>query len=154
MTFSDPFWQQENLSGTFFSNTGSITELYDHCNHEKSKYALCGFINSTFKHLAYADRRSYVINQLKNVFGDKIEELIGYDECVWSDKKYTFEASAVFLNPHQNNGNPIFRKSYCDDKLLISSSEAALVFPGYMEGAVNSANITVEKMLRNKMPKC
>ena len=45
LTYNHPFWQQENLPGTLYSNTGPITELYDHCNHKRSKYALCGFIN-------------------------------------------------------------------------------------------------------------
>ena len=53
LTYSQPFWEQEDLPGTLFSNAGPITELYDHCNHKRSKYALCGFINSSLKHLSY-----------------------------------------------------------------------------------------------------
>ena len=146
LAYKRPFWQQENLSGTLFSNTGPITELYDHCNHKRSKYALCGFINSSFKNLSYAERRASVMNQLKNVFGVKAEAYIDYEECIWSKEKNTFEESDISLYPHQNNGNPIFAKSIFDDKLLISSSETASEFPGYMEGAVYSANVTAKKI--------
>jgi monoamine oxidase len=107
LIYSQPFWEQENLPGTFFSNTGPITELYDHCNHKRSKYALCGFIHSSFNTLTYTERRVSVIKQLINVFGEKAEEFIGYEECIWSKEVNTFETSDVFLNPHQNNGNPI-----------------------------------------------
>lgn len=148
LSYNQPFWQQENLSGTLFSNIGPITELYDHCNHKRSKYALCGFINSSFNNITYAERRASVINQLKHVFGVKVEEFIDYEECIWSKEENTFETSDLFLYPHQNNGNPIFGKSFFDDKLLISSSESASEFPGYMDGAVYSANVTAKKITK------
>jgi len=150
LTYNQPFWQQENLSGTLFSNTGPITELYDHCNHKRSKYALCGFINSSFKNLGYAERRASVINQIKNVFGVKAEEFIDYEECIWSKEENTFEESDISLYPHQNNGNPIFSRSFFDDKLLISSAESASESPGYMDGAVYSANVTAKKITAAK----
>ncbi len=148
LTYKLPFWEEENISRTLFSNTGPITELYDHCNHKKTKYALCGFINSSLKNLTYAERRISVINQLKNIFGVKAEEFIDYEECIWSKEENTFEASDTFLYPHQNNGNLIFSKSFFGDKLLISGSESATEFPGYMDGAVYSANVTAKKITK------
>ncbi|CAM4087096.1 flavin monoamine oxidase family protein [Gillisia limnaea] len=146
LTYDQPFWQQENLSGTLFSNTGPINELYDHCNHKRSKYALCGFINASFKNLAYEERRACVVDQIKNVFGEKAGEFVDYEECIWSEEENTFEESNSAPYPHQNNGNPIFNKSFFDDKLLISGSESASEFPGYMDGAVYSANVTAKKI--------
>lgn len=150
LTYTHPFWEAENLPSTLFSNDGPITELYDHCNHKRSKYALCGFINSSFKSLTYTKRRERVINQLINVFGARAEEFTQYEECLWSSEKDTFQASEVALHPHQNNGNPIFNTSYFNDKLLISSAESALEFPGYMDGAVLSAKVTVEKIMKTQ----
>lgn len=147
LTYNQPFWQQKSLSGTLFSNTGPITELYDHCNHERSKYALCGFINSSFKNLGYAERRASVINQIKLVFGAEAEAFIDYEECIWSKEENTFVASDISLFPHQNNGNPIFGRTFFEDKLLISSAEVASEFPGYMDGAVHSANVTAKKII-------
>ena len=146
LTYEYPFWEQESQPRTLFSNAGPITEFYDHCDHKKSKYALCGFINSSFKNITYAERRGLVINQIKDVFGLNAEAFIDYKECVWSQQENTFEASDVFLFPHQNNGNPIFNKSFFDDKLIISSAESASEFPGYMEGAVYSAEATIRKI--------
>lgn len=148
LAYNRPFWQEQNLSGTLFSNTGPITELYDHCNHQRSKYALCGFINPAFNQLTKADRRDRVINQLKNVFGEKAGTFINYEECIWSEEKNTFQSSEVSLFPHQNNGNPIFSQSFFDDRLFISSAESSPKFPGYMDGAVYSANKTAEKIIK------
>lgn len=150
LTYKHPFWEQENLSGTLFSNTGPITEFYDHCDHKRSKYALCGFINSSFKQLSYKERRAKVIDQIKNVFGEKAEDFMDYEECIWSKEEYTFEASDIALFPHQNNGNQIFGSSFIEDRLLISSSESASEFPGYMDGAVYSANETAKKITKAK----
>jgi monoamine oxidase len=148
LTYNQPFWQHEGLSGALFSNAGPITELYDHCNHKRSKYALCGFVNSSFTNFSYSERRTRVIDQIKNVFGMKALAFIDYEECVWGKEENTFVASDNSLYPHQNNGNPIFRKSFFDEKLLISSAESASESPGYMDGAVHSANVTAEKIVK------
>ena len=76
----------------------------------------------------------------------KAEEFVDYEECIWSKEEHTFEESESSLYPHQNNGNPIFSKSFFDDRLLISGSETAPEFPGYMDGAVYSANVAAKKI--------
>ncbi|MFT5735845.1 MAG: monoamine oxidase [Maribacter sp.] len=148
LTYDQPFWGQGNLPGTLFSNSGPISELYDHSNHQRSKYALCGFITSSLKNLTYADRRENVITQLKKVFGVRATAFTSYEECIWSKEKNTFEPSDTFLYPHQNNGNPIFSKSYLGKTLFISSSESAPEFAGYMDGAVSSAYRIVQKITK------
>jgi len=150
LTYNQAFWEEKNLSGTLFSNTGPITEFYDHCNHARNKYALCGFINSAYKQLDAATRKAKVIEQVKNVFGEQAEDFLDYEECVWSREEHTFTASNNDLFPHQNNGNSIFGKDYMDGRLLISSSEAASEFPGYMDGAVLIANTIVRKIITAK----
>ncbi|MFT6993424.1 MAG: monoamine oxidase [Maribacter sp.] len=148
LSYDEPFWKIGNIPGTLFSNSGPITELYDHSNHERSKYALCGFIDSSLKNLTYTDRRERVINQIKKIYGVEAEGFTSYRECVWSKEENTFESSETFLYPHQNNGNPIFRESYFDDTLFISSSESATEFAGYMDGAVSSAYQIVKKITK------
>jgi monoamine oxidase len=146
LTYARPFWQEKNLSGTLFSNTGPITEFYDHSNQERSKYALCGFVNSSYSQLSDADRHTAVMDQLCSVFGAKAMEFIDYEECVWSREGNTFAASETSHYPHQNNGNPIFRQSYMEGRLLLSGSETASAYPGYMDGAVHSANEAARKI--------
>ena len=152
LIYKKPFWQQKNLSGALFSNAGPVIELYDHCNHDRSKYALCGFISTSFKQFDYADRRKSVIMQLKAVFGEKAGDFINYEECVWSKEENTFVKSEIALFPHQNNGNQIFSESFMDDKLLISSSESASEFSGYMDGAVYSGIITAKRIIAANKP--
>lgn len=150
LTYERPFWREEKLPPALFSQVGPIIEFYDHCNHEESKFALCGFTSTSFKQLSYSERKSKVTEQIKYVFGEKAVEFIDYQECVWSDEKYTFDYSERPLLPHQNNGNPILSNSLFGNKLFVSSSESAAAFPGYMEGAVYSGNLIAEKLIRLK----
>jgi len=145
LTYKEAFWQAEGQSGTLFSNAGPITEFYDHCNSERTKFALCGFINPSFHQLGVAERRALVIAQIKNVFGPKAEDFMDYQECVWSREEHTFEASDIPHFPHQNNGNQIFRQTFFENKLVFSSSESASESPGYMDGAVCSADLVAKK---------
>lgn len=147
LTFTRPFWKDEQLPATLFSNTGPITELYDHSNRQKTKYALCGFINASYKNQTFEERQAKVLTQLKNVFGVTALDFVDYQECVWSSELNTFEATDTFLYPHQNNGNPIFNTELFKGKVFISSSESAKVFPGYMEGAIYAGNQAAEKII-------
>ncbi|MFD0798598.1 flavin monoamine oxidase family protein [Maribacter chungangensis] len=147
LTYTHPFWKDQRIPATLFSTIGPVTELYDHCNHQKTKFALCGFINTSFKSQTFKERKASVLTQLKNVFGVKALDYETYQECVWSTELNTFETSDTFLYPHQNNGNPIFDSVLFDDKIYISSSESSRAFPGYMEGAVYAGNLTAEKII-------
>lgn len=147
MSFSNPFWQDQNLSGMLFSNPGPVVEFYDHSNYDRSKFALCGFVNSSFKSLPFEDRKVRILNQLKSAYGKEIEGYIDYTECVWSGEKNTFEAAEVEHFPHQNNGNPIFKNTFFEYRLLISSAESASQSPGYMDGAVYAGNLIVRKLI-------
>lgn len=146
LRFDKPFWKEHGQSGAFFSNSGPITEFYDHSNHQQTQYALCGFMSSSYKNLAKDDRKQKVLNQLQNVFGDDVLNYLDYQECIWSREQYTFESSETLLFPHQNNGHPIFRKNYFSNRLFISSAESAQQHPGYMDGAVTSGNSVAEKI--------
>lgn len=149
VTFDTPFWEEKQLPRTLFSNVGPITEFYDHADQEQKHYALCGFVNPALKTMSDDERREKVVRQLVAVFGEKATAFTTYQECVWGTEAHTAIALETPLVPHQHNGNPLFRTSFFEERLLISSSESAKEFPGYMDGAVSSAQDTVEKILKN-----
>lgn len=148
VTYKTPFWEDAKQSGTLFSNSGPMTELYDHCNLERTTYALCGFMSTSFKSLDADERKQAVINQLQSVFGTKAADFLEYHECIWSQEQFTFTPAESLLFPHQNNGNPVFRESYFNNRMFISSAESAREFPGYMDGAVAAGNLTAEKIIK------
>jgi monoamine oxidase len=151
VTYEAPFWQQKNQSGALFCSSGPMTELYDHCNLERSTYALCGFMNASYTVLNSAERQQAVINQLHTVFGPKATEFIDYHECIWSQEEHTFTPADTLLFPHQNNGHPLFSTTFFDGKLIISSAESAKEFAGYMDGAVSAGNRSAENIIEARL---
>lgn len=89
------------------------------------------------------------MQQLVGVFGPKASNFIDYKECDWSEENLTFSESPSPLIPHQNNGHSAFQKSLFDNRLFFSSTEVSPHFPGYMEGAVFSANQVVASILKS-----
>lgn len=139
VTFPEPFWRRENSSGTIFSNVGPIPEMYDHSNYEDNFFCLMGFFNGAYHSVEKKDRKDMVLKQLRKYFGPPVDSYLGYHETVWRNEVSTFHPYANHVLPHQNNGHPLFQETYYDNKLMISGSETSNVHPGYMEGAVMSA---------------
>lgn len=146
LRFKDPFWKANNSSGTIFSNEGPITEFYNHSNYENNLYALKGFINNSYFTLSKGERLQMILNQLRTYYGDAIDGYTSYEEKVWSKETYTHLKYNRHILPHQNNGHHLFTKPYLNDKLYIAGSETVSDFPGYMEGAIRSAQAIFEKL--------
>lgn len=149
LVYEKPFWRAKNQSGAFFSNSGPVTEFYDHSNAEASNFSLCGFVHSNYKSLSFKERKNAIIDQLKMAFGEEVTSFIEYNEFIWSEDRNTFYPSKEFLFPHQNNGNPVFDKNQFDNRLLFSGTEVSPHFGGYMEGGVYIANETAKRIIQN-----
>jgi monoamine oxidase len=150
--YAEPFWRNKNYSGTFFSNVGPITEFYDQSNVELDKFALCGFISSGMEIYSKTERLEKIKIQLDKIFGQEALHFTSYHETVWSKEKQTKSSKQVgFMYPHQNNGHPLFRESYYDNRLFFAGTETANQYPGYMEGAVIAAENTVEAFLKTNL---
>lgn len=139
LRFRDGFWKKGGACGTIFSNVGPVTEMYDHSNLEGTAHALKGFMKGTYHNLSREERRELVIKQLTKYFGSHLDEGAEYLEYVWRQDPDTFVPNSGHTLPHQHNGHPAFRQPFWNGRLLLAGSETALRFPGYMDGAVRSA---------------
>lgn len=148
LTFKYPFWKEDGTSGTIFSNVGPIPEMYDHSNYENSQFALKGFFNGSYHTVSKRERLELVLSQLEKYYGKVVRDYIHYDETVWKNEPYTSTKYKEQILPHQNNGHPIFKNSYLDNRLHIAGTENSPQFGGYMEGAVRSAQ-AIHKMITN-----
>ncbi|MCG2590911.1 flavin monoamine oxidase family protein [Rhodohalobacter sulfatireducens] len=143
-TFEDAFWRKSQSSGTIFSNVGPVHEMYDHSFN--NQFALKGFMDNAYHSISRKQRKELVLEQLRRFYGGKVDSFISYHECIWQKEPYTFSSYLHPVIPHQHNGHSIFQKTFLDKKLLIGGSETATEFPGYMDGAVESAYHAVEKI--------
>ncbi|PHN00693.1 flavin monoamine oxidase family protein [Flavilitoribacter nigricans] len=140
LTYEDPFWRNEKRSGTIFSNVGPIPEMYDHANVEDNLYALKGFFNGAYHATVREHRLELSLQQLRRYYGSAVDGFTRYEETVWPHEPFTFREYSGPILPHQHNGHAVFRQSFWDGRLMIAGSETAAAFPGYMDGAVNSAH--------------
>ena len=140
LIYEHPFWREEGKSGTLFSNTGPVTEMYDHSDYEEKHFALKGFLNGVYHSLSRQERLDLILNQLRKYYGTQANSYSEYLEYVWVQDKFTYAPYARQVLPHQNNGHVDYRQPLLDGKLFLAGSETAPHFPGYMDGAVESAN--------------
>jgi len=76
----------------------------------------------------------------------KNESPVEYIDKAWRHDKHTHADYNAYILPHQNNGHPVYHQPYFDGRLWIAGSETAKAHPGYMDGAVSSANIVFDQV--------
>ncbi len=150
LRFEEPFWRKGRLSGTIFSNVGPITEMYEHNDVEDQFFALKGFLSSAYFSMTKDQRLEMVLNQLQKYFGNQVFNYRSYDEMIWQNERLTYMPYEGSIYPHQNNGHPIYQAPFFDNRLYIAGTETATQYPGYMEGALQSAKNIFEKLREKK----
>lgn len=146
LAYERPFWRAKNSSGTIVSNVGPIPEMYDHSNYEEEAYALMGFLNGNYFSLNKEERLALIMKQLEKYYGSQAQEYLAYQETVWRKEVFTFANYTSHVLPHQYNGDAVYQRSYWEGRLYLGGSETATAFPGYMEGAVRSAEWLVQQI--------
>lgn len=147
LTFDTPFWKEPNTSGTLFSNVGPVSELYDHSNFEASLFALKGFFNPSYHQVTREERLEILLNQLEQYYGSVIRSFRSYEEMVWRNAPFTYAPYPKEVRPHQNNGHPLYQQAYLHQRLYIAGSETTDQHPGYMDGAVRSAQWVLRQLV-------
>lgn len=148
-TYSEPFWRKKGCSGTIMSNVGPITEMYDHSTVNDDLYALKGFMAGSYYSVSTEQRKKAAQLQLRKFFGEVASRPLSYVEKVWRDEPLTFSRQNENVIPHQNNGHDVYQKPCLDGKLWFAGAETSAISPGYMDGAVNSAETVVKKLLEH-----
>lgn len=136
--FKTPFWRKDQHPSTIMSNYGPFIECYDQSNQQENKFALCGFLNPAFKEIEKEERERLVLQQLSTILGEKALDALSYHEYIWSKDDHVKWPKKIFMQPHQNNGHPVFRKPFFNHQIILSASETASRYPGYMDGAVEA----------------
>jgi monoamine oxidase len=133
------FWRESGFSGTVFSQTGPITEAYDHNNNTDSQFVIKGFLHGSLARMSMHDREKLVVAQLVRLLGEEAKHQYQYADWVWRDDPYVFTPYPSFQIPHQHAGHAIYQEMYWNNTLFFASSETATSYGGYMEGAVVAA---------------
>ncbi len=148
LRYTTPFWRAENSSGTIFSNVGPIPEMYDHADAKDKYFSIKGFFNGAYFSVSKEERLEMVLTQLEKYYGPQARDFVSYEEGVWQNEPFTYAPYDQHVLPHQNNGHAIFSDILMDGKFYLAGAETAKQYPGYMEGAVRSAQRVAKQITK------
>ena len=150
LRYKIPFWRTAKSIGTIFSNVGPIQEMYDHSDFDDKVFAIKGFVNPALFQLSEDERKRRVLQQLEKYYGEIVHNYLGYEEKVWRQDSLTYREYDTPVAGHQNNGHALYRQPFLNNKFYLGGSETAEHFPGYMDGAVESAK-RIAEILKHKI---
>jgi len=147
ISYPEAFWKKKGLSGTIIGQIGPVIELYDHCNAAENEYNLMGFVNEGLREETAAYRKERILTYLEKHLGPEARNYKSYMEKDWAKEEYTSGKSlkSVYMSPQY--GNPIFEKSFFNERLYFSGTETSPLYGGYLEGAIYSGLHTAKKIL-------
>ncbi len=97
--YETPFWRADGLSGTGFSASSLVQEVYDNTNHGDSRGTLVGFVSDEKADYAFTlspeQRRKEITASLAEFLGDAAAEPVVYYESDWGSEEWTRGAYAA-----------------------------------------------------------
>ena len=150
--YDTPFWREEGLSGDAQSRRGPMVEIHDASPEEGGLYALFGFIGVPPQNRTRISAlRDRLTEQFVRLFGAKAaahKQLYVKD---WAYDPYTAtKADHAPLFTHPRYGMPSNVAHLWNNHLMLSGTEVAPEFGGYLEGALEAAENTL-KSLKTKI---
>ena len=140
--YSEPFWRLSGLNGDGISHRGPLAEIHDASPLDATEGALFGFAvlgaarHPTFKYAA--------MEQLARLFGADAAEPLDVFLKDWSEDPET--AMERDLTPPSEH--PIYNAQPATQRLIWAGSETAPMNGGYLEGALESAEIAQSQLNR------
>lgn len=144
--YDRPYWREAGLSGNGMSQKGPMVEIHDASPMQGGPYALFGFVG--FPPSMRQQHPQAILDlardQLVAMFGEEMENPIEIKLLDWAQNPliatYKDHTSPQF---HTTYGMPREINNLWGGDLLIVSTEMAQQFGGFLEGALEAAEMTV-----------
>ncbi|MFT5506053.1 MAG: monoamine oxidase [Gammaproteobacteria bacterium] len=140
--YPEPFWKQQGLCGSVFSQTGPLAEIHDASPEGVKTSGLFGFSRldaNTRKKIGREEFTSQAIKQLVALFGEQAKhpETIYFQD--WFLEPFT-AAGLDIIPPHRHPdyGLKIHLGDSWNNRLHFISTETAFINGGLVEGALEA----------------
>ena len=147
--YERPFWRDQGLSGDAMSRRGPMVEIHDASPSEGGPYALFGFVGvpATARKAHKEALLEAAKDQLVRLFGAAANTpmAIVLQDWAFEDETAT-ELDHVGVSHHPAYGLPSVLESIWSGQLILGSTESAPQFGGYLEGALEAADIVFDKL--------
>ncbi len=148
--YRTPFWRSESLSGSVVSDTGPLEVVYDNSPPDGHPGVLVGFAEGNEGRALFAmsdaGRRAAVLESLARYFGPRALSPTHYVDMVWAAEQYTggaygsFNPPGVITSLGREVAGPV-------GNVHFAGADYSPEWPGYMEGAIRSAEATAARVL-------
>lgn len=147
-TYSTAFWRDAGLSGDAMSRFGPMVEIHDASPRDASFGALFGFIGIPPHARADADAlRAQVLAQLGRLFGAEAASPVALHIMDWATEPVTAApADAHPLMAHPQYGLPEGVQTLMEGRVILSGTETAREFGGFLEGALEAAEDALARL--------
>ncbi|MEM9321174.1 MAG: FAD-dependent oxidoreductase, partial [Pseudomonadota bacterium] len=142
--YPKPFWRNEGLSGDAMSQRGPLVEIHDASPENASGGALFGFVGVPPQHRQdQSALKQAVTAQLVRLFGASAAtpDRVLLRDWALEDQTATAADQAPLME-HPRYGLPSKLNGVWDGTLWFSGSETAKEFGGFLEGALEAAEVT------------
>lgn len=147
--YNRPFWRENGLSGDAMSRHGPLSEIHDASPAQDGPFALFGFVGVPAK--ARQDQellKTLAVDQLVRLFGQEAKTPRDVYLKDWAYDANT--ATGLDQNPlyaHPNYGMPSALKMLEARGIHFCGTEVATTFGGYLEGALEAAEIAANDLI-------
>lgn len=140
------FWRDQGLSGDAMSRRGPMVEIHDASPDDASFGALFGFIGvPPGARTDEAVLRDAVLDQFARLFGVAQPQALRIKD--WATDPFTATPiDATPLMAHPVYGLPDSAQRHWNDHVILSGTETAPEFGGFLEGALEAAEITLQQV--------
>jgi monoamine oxidase len=146
--YDRPFWRDAGFSGDAMSRKGPMVEIHDASPSVGGPYALFGFIGVPPNERRDAGAlRQQLIEQFSRLFGPEAGSPVQMVVKDWAfDPHTSTSADLAPLSAHPQYGLPLSLSELWQGSLLFAGSEVAPQFGGYLEGALEAAEIAFARL--------
>jgi len=147
------FWRDAGLSGEAYRPTGTVRAVVDASPPDGGPSVLLAFIvgaaATTWHERAPHDRRAEVLATLAAIFGEPAHTPIDYLEADWSIDPWSAGCVAG-TPPGALTADPSAAWRGAHDRIHLAGTEAAIRWPGYMEGAIEAGERAADEVLADR----
>lgn len=147
--YNTPFWREAGLSGDAISHRGPLAEIHDASPADGTVGALFGFVGvpAPFRRQEGFDLEAYSRQQLQRLFGPQAGDPSSVLVQDWANEPFT--ATRDDDEPpagHPTYGLPETLTGLWGGRLVFGSSETAPLHGGFLEGAMEAADLVFKTL--------
>lgn len=147
--YDSPHWREAGLSGDAMSQRGPMVEIHDASPEEGGPYALFGFVGVPFD--ARSGRQDDLLEmaraQLVDMFGEAMARPIAIELQDWATiPEIAVAQDRAPVQSHPHYGLPAVLQDIWEGSVHLSSTETGRDFGGFLEGALEAADMTAQRL--------